>query len=240
LYHNLQKFNLPYPEAIFDIDYFLQNPEPFFKFVPSLIPGKYKPTAGHYFIRLPEEKKLLLRHFTQNIDGLDGISGIPNHRLVECHGGFSSCHCTSCKTEYKTSLFMKDFQEGKVIRCSQPNCSGFIKPDIVFYGESLPERYFTHLNKDLPNADLLLIIGTSLTVYPVAEIVEYVRKDVPRVLVDINRVGKFDFNADKQNNNQSDNNRDVFLQGDIQTTILKLTKELGWRKEFDELLHRSK
>lgn len=62
---------MPYPEAIFDIDYFTYNPKPFFTLAKELYPGKYKPNYIHYFVRLLHEKGLLLRCYTQNIDGLE-------------------------------------------------------------------------------------------------------------------------------------------------------------------------
>ena len=72
LYYNLQKYNLTYAEAIFDIEYFLHDPEPFFTLAQELYPsGKYRPNAAHYFVRLLHDKELLLRMYTQNIDGLE-------------------------------------------------------------------------------------------------------------------------------------------------------------------------
>ncbi len=72
LYDNVQKYNLPYPEAIFDIEYFFFNEKPFFALAKELYPsGYYRPNAVHYFIRLLNEKELLLRVYTQNIDGLE-------------------------------------------------------------------------------------------------------------------------------------------------------------------------
>ncbi|KAJ8298618.1 hypothetical protein KUTeg_022678 [Tegillarca granosa] len=72
LYDNLQQYRIPYPEAIFDIDYFHQNPRPFFTLAKELYPtGKYRPNYIHYFVRLLHDKGLLLRMYTQNIDGLE-------------------------------------------------------------------------------------------------------------------------------------------------------------------------
>lgn len=65
LYDNLQKYNLPYPQAIFEINFFRENPKPFFVLAKELYPGIFKPTIGHYFIRLLQEKGYLLRHYTQ-------------------------------------------------------------------------------------------------------------------------------------------------------------------------------
>ena len=72
LYSNLQQYKLPYPEAVFDMDYFVINPRPFFTLAKHLYPsGRHRPNNAHYFIRLLQDKGLLLRVYTQNIDGLE-------------------------------------------------------------------------------------------------------------------------------------------------------------------------
>ena len=71
LYDNLQQYNIPSPESIFDISYFATNPKPFFALARDLYPGKYAPNLVHYFVRLLQEKSVLLRNYTQNIDGLE-------------------------------------------------------------------------------------------------------------------------------------------------------------------------
>lgn len=71
LYANLEKYNIPYPEAIFNIDYFSNDPQPFFSLAKALYPGSHRPNYIHYFIRMLHHKGLLLRMYTQNIDGLE-------------------------------------------------------------------------------------------------------------------------------------------------------------------------
>ena len=94
IYSNLKKFNLPYPEAIFDIQYFQMKPEPFYAWVKEFFPGvNYQPNEGHYFIKELNEKGKLLRHFTQNIDGLDLLAGLPENKMVFAHGSFASASC---------------------------------------------------------------------------------------------------------------------------------------------------
>ncbi|XP_064417425.1 NAD-dependent protein deacetylase sirtuin-3 isoform X1 [Latimeria chalumnae] len=96
LYDNLQQYNIPCPEAIFDIDYFTYNPKPFFSLVKELYPGNYQPNYIHYFVKMLHEKGLLLKMYTQNIDGLERKAGIPSEKLVEAHGTFSTASCHSC------------------------------------------------------------------------------------------------------------------------------------------------
>nr|CAH7736653.1 unnamed protein product [Callosobruchus chinensis] len=83
LYDNLQKYNLPHPQAIFELDFFHENPKPFFVLAKELYPGSFKPTVCHYFIKMLAEKELLLRHYTQNIDTLERVAGIPDDKIDE-------------------------------------------------------------------------------------------------------------------------------------------------------------
>nr|CAD7395678.1 unnamed protein product [Timema poppensis] len=100
LYHNLEKYKLPDPQAIFEIGFFKVNPQPFFTLAKELYPGTFKPTVCHYFVRLLYEKGLLLRHYTQNIDTLERVAGIPGEKLVEAHGTFHTSHCLKCRKLY--------------------------------------------------------------------------------------------------------------------------------------------
>lgn len=94
LYSKLEKYGLPHPEAIFELDFFRNNPEPFYTLARELFPsGKYMPTPAHYFIKLLHEKGILLRCFTQNIDSLESLAGLPTHKLVAAHGNFDSATC---------------------------------------------------------------------------------------------------------------------------------------------------
>ncbi|XP_060626358.2 NAD-dependent protein deacetylase sirtuin-3, mitochondrial isoform X3 [Anolis sagrei] len=164
LYSNLQQYNIPYPEAIFELNYFFHNPKPFFLLSKELYPGNYRPNYAHYFLRLLYDKGILLRLYTQNIDGLERVAGIPPDKLVEAHGTYATATCTVCRRSYPGEDFRGDVMAEKIPKC--PICTGIIKPDIVFFGEELPHRFFLHVT-DFPMADLLFIIGTSLEVWAV-------------------------------------------------------------------------
>lgn len=86
LYANLARLDLPYAEAVFDISYFRQNPDPFYILAKELFPGKFFPTIAHAFIALLDEKYLLKMLFTQNIDCLERKAGVPGEKIVEAHG----------------------------------------------------------------------------------------------------------------------------------------------------------
>lgn len=102
IYDNLSKYCVPYPEAIFEKNYFQRNPRPFFKVARELMPNgdKYRPNKIHFFLRLLQEKKLLLRLYTQNIDNLETVAGIKADKLIEAHGSFRTATCNKCQNDY--------------------------------------------------------------------------------------------------------------------------------------------
>ena len=207
LYDNLHRFDLPYPEAIFDLDFFRRNPGPFCALAQEIWPGvKYKPTKTHAFLKLLDAKDCLLRVYTQNIDGLDVVAGVSSAKMVECHGHFRTASCIDCHVPYDGDLCKKSIlEQGQAPACSI--CGGLVKPDIVFFGEELPARYAKLIDQDKTDCDLLLVLGTSLQVAPVAYIPEYVPKSCFRVLFNRELVGDFGRSP-----------RDVFVPGNVDDT----------------------
>ena len=108
-YANLARLDLPYPEAVFDISYFRQNPLPFYHLAHELYPGKYRPTVAHCFVRLLSDKGLLLKLFTQNIDCLERKAGVPDDKIVEAHGSFARHRCIECQTPYPEGTCSENF-----------------------------------------------------------------------------------------------------------------------------------
>ncbi|XP_078076929.1 NAD-dependent protein deacetylase sirtuin-3, mitochondrial isoform X2 [Mustelus asterias] len=227
LYDNLQKYDIPYPEAIFEINYFFHNPKPFFALAKQLYPETCKPNFTHYFVRFLHQKELLLRMYTQNIDGLERMAGIPPDKLVEAHGTFATATCTVCLENFSWEQLRGDVMKKKVPHC--PSCSGVIKPNIIFFGEQLPANFYRYII-DLPSADLLIILGTSLEVEPFASLSEMVKKSVPRVLFNQDLVGSVTRNPLRVN--------DVVELGDIVEGVKKFSKMLGWNEEINNLLNR--
>uniref|UniRef100_A0A8B9G069 Sirtuin 3 n=1 Tax=Amazona collaria TaxID=241587 RepID=A0A8B9G069_9PSIT len=228
LYSNLEQYNIPYPEAIFELAYFFINPKPFFTLAKELYPGNYRPNYAHYFLRLLHDKGLLLRLYTQNIDGLERVAGIPPDRLVEAHGTFATASCTVCRRNFPGEDFRGDVMADRVPRC--PVCTGVIKPDIVFFGEELPQRFLLHV-ADFPMADLLFVIGTSLEVEPFASLAGAVRGSVPRVLINRDLVGPFAWQQRP---------KDVAQLGDVVSGVQALVELLGWSRELQALVQKEK
>ncbi|XP_035580794.1 NAD-dependent protein deacetylase sirtuin-2 [Zalophus californianus] len=244
LYANLEKYHLPYPEAIFEIGYFKKHPEPFFALAKELYPGQFKPTICHYFIRLLKEKELLLRCYTQNIDTLERVAGLESEDLVEAHGTFYTSHCISplCRREYSLSWMKEDLLE-VTPKCEK--CHSVVKPDIVFFGENLPARFFSCMQSDFLKVDLLIIMGTSLQVQPFASLISKAPLSTPRLLINKEKTGQtdpflgmmmglgggMDFDSKKAY-------RDVAWLGDCDQGCLALADLLGWKKELEDLVRK--
>ncbi|XP_036440878.1 NAD-dependent protein deacetylase sirtuin-3 isoform X1 [Colossoma macropomum] len=263
LYANLEKYNVPYPEAVFNIDYFSDDPRPFFSLAKELYPGRHRPNYIHYFIRMLHQKGLLLRMYTQNIDGLEKMCGIPDDKLVEAHGSFATASCHLCYTPFpaeeakvksnsaKLQLLLKDyccdhlasicilylaflllfFFQTAIMSDSVPTCSfcsATVKPNVVFFGEDLPEKYFQHA-QDFPRADLLMIMGTSLQIEPFASLVSTVKSNVPRLLLNRHAVGPFERKPLRRG--------DYMELGDLVDSVTRLAEILGWHTEIQDLMN---
>lgn len=212
---------------MFDISYFRSNPLPFYTLAHELYPGKYKPTISHTFVRLLSDKGLLLKLFTQNIDCLERAAGVPEDKIVEAHGSFAHHHCIECKSSYPEDLMKTAISKAEVPHCLTPQCNGLVKPDIVFFGEQLPEEF--HNNRTLPSAaDLCIVMGTSLSVQPFASLPSFCEEGVPRVLVNLEHVGGLGSRAD-----------DVLILGDCDAGVRKLVTALGWESDLENLRKES-
>ena len=196
---------------------------PFYALAHELYPGKFRPTISHSFIRLLSDKRLLLKLFTQNIDCLEREAGVPDYKIVEAHGSFAKQRCIECKTLYPDDLMKAAVERKDVPHCETPQCNGLVKPDIVFFGEQLPEEF--HRNRTLPaSADLCIVLGTSLTVQPFASLPAMCSEGVPRLLINKDRVGDLGSRAD-----------DVLLLGDCDAGVRELASALGWLEELESL-----
>ncbi|KAK9510564.1 hypothetical protein O3M35_005314 [Rhynocoris fuscipes] len=196
IYSKLAKYNLPDPQAIFDIDYFKKRPEAFYDLAKELIPKVLKPTIAHCFIKLLELKGVLLRHYTQN------------------------------------KWLKQEMESTKVPTCVP--CGGIVKPDIVFFGESLPKRFFEYMAKDFYEADLLIIMGSTLVVQPFASLVRRVHRKCPRIIINDKKVGATVGITYKAKYNT----RDVFIKGKCDDGCKKIATSLGWEAELNDLVEQ--
>ncbi|ESN98798.1 hypothetical protein HELRODRAFT_66888, partial [Helobdella robusta] len=189
--------DLPDPQAMFDITYFKKNPKPFFKFAKEIYPGQFKPSLSHLFIGALERSGKLLRNYTQNIDTLEPSAGIT--KIIQCHGSFSTASCMVCKHKVNAEVIRQDVMDQVVPKC--PNCSpesdlSILKPDIVFFGESLSEEFHRQFEMDKEECDLLIVMGSSLKVRPVAIIPNVLPSHVPQILINRESLSHMNFDVE--------------------------------------------
>ena len=218
LYYNTKKYNVAKPTDVFDLKYFNRNPNPFLDIIRDFIKSEKQPNSIHKFCKTLESHGLLLRMYTQNIDGLEKKSGISSNKLVEAHGTLESASCCKCFAPHSPSWTEKMILAHKVPSCRRKGCSGYVKPDVVMFGEELPKKFYLY-PKDFQKCDLLIIMGTSLNVEPFSELVDAVPRRCPRVLLNRDAVGPF---ADSRRKN------DIFVPGDISKSLKQVIKLVGW------------
>jgi len=241
LYAQLEHLGLAEPQEVFDIRVFREDPSIFYSVAAKILPeeGIHSGTPTHKFVRMLDERGKLLRNYTQNIDNIEQFVGINPDRLVQCHGSFGSAHCVTCGyMEPKGDVLFPAIKQGEIPRC--PECAarsargkrkhnedsdedendepsfGVMKPDITFFGESLPPR-FDHLlfdEGDKDACDLVICLGTSLRVSPVSEIVKVVGRQVPQIYISKTPAKHLNFEA-------------CFLGG-CDDTVELLSQKLGW------------
>lgn len=160
-----EKYKYP-PEEILSHHFFLEHPEEFYKFYKDKLNSlNYKPNIAHNVLAILENKGLLNTIITQNIDGFHQMAGSKN--VIELHGSILRNHCMKCNKFYDAK---KVFSTEGIPKC---NCGGIIKPDVVLYEEQLNEIDLITAIEKVKEAEVLIIGGTSLNVYPAAGLINY-------------------------------------------------------------------
>lgn len=236
-----ERYNLVDPQAIFDLEEFRMDPRMFYSFAKEVMPSKdLSPSPTHRFVAELERRGKLLRNYSQNIDGLEQRAGVSEDKVVLCHGSFLTATCMrkTCRAKVSGSEIAPQVAVGTVPTCRKCASSredrengekegedekededmdaevmGVLKPDIVFFGESLPKSVADNLENDIERSDLLLVLGTSLKVAPIARIPQCFRESVPRILVNRELVN-YGF--------------DVELLGDCDLVVQELRNVLKW------------
>lgn len=155
------------PMTIASLISFRYNPEKFFEWSHPLTKQIFnaKPNPAHYSLARLEEAKILAAVVTQNIDNLHHRAG--SKRVFEVHGHLREATCIKCFQKVPAEAHMRIFvEEAKIPRCT--DCDGILKPDIVLYGEQLPFDVVNEAQSAIASSDLVLIVGSSLEVTPVA------------------------------------------------------------------------
>jgi NAD-dependent SIR2 family protein deacetylase len=242
--------DLPDPQAMFDIHYFQHDPRPFFKFAKEIYPGQFKPSLSHLFVRKIEEHGKLLRNYTQNIDTLEMAAQIKNVIQCHGSFATATCTVCKYKVDsefIREQIFnqdipycfkCKEIQDSKATTTEEPTNQssdddedfmpkfensgvGILKPDIVFFGEGLPDHYHRSIELDKTNCDLLIVIGSSLKVKPVANIPHLLKSDVPQILINRESLKHLNF--------------DIELLGDCDVIVNELLMRLEERRLNDKI-----
>ena len=162
-----QKFKYP-PETIISHSFFERRPEEFFDFYKEkMLPLGFEPNVTHKVLARWEREGKLLAVVTQNIDGLHQKAGSRN--VLELHGSVLRNYCVRCHKSYSAE-FIKNSKG--VPLC---DCGGVVKPDVVLYEESLDQDVMYRAARAISEADMLIVGGTSLTVWPAAGMIRYYR-----------------------------------------------------------------
>jgi len=200
---------------VFDLDYFREKPKAFLTLAKEMWPGiRYQPTFAHRAMKSMHDKGYLQRIYTQNIDTLERVAGVPGELLVEAHGSFSGATCIDCRAGNTTEWVRDQIMVDREPRC---DCGGLVKPNIVFFGENLPSLFFDAQSEDfgfMKGPDLMVIAGTSLQVQPFASLQN--AGGCPRVLINREIPETFHKNAE-----------DVVLLGDADDGFAALASALG-------------
>ncbi len=247
---------------------------------PDLNSGRASPSDSHKLLALLEKRKMLLRVYTQNIDGLEASAGVSDSRIVYCHGSLRNMSCTRCskKNLPLDKNMLASIEEGSVPLCKVPTktkrpsldlsnsatslvrtskrtkrsssssstsmicqdeqgnpcCGGVLKPSITFFGETLDNSVGRKIEADQSKADALIVIGTSLSVAPISKVIEYLPRNIPRILINQTIVHPKTASIDCQEEDFRQNYVfDAYLLGFCDDVTRALGKQLGLGSDIE-------
>ncbi|KAG0300942.1 NAD-dependent histone deacetylase sir2 [Dissophora globulifera] len=240
IYSRLSEFELDDPTQMFELDFFLRKPQVFYSFAREIFPSNFTPSPSHHFIKLLEDQGKLLRNYTQNIDTLEQKAGI--QRILQCHVPGNDikdailnkeiAYCTVCQMS-STSPNAQNRADDRRYDDSDSDSDSdsdddddnrrlaVMKPDIVFFGERLPSAFDENLEQDRSKVDLLIVIGSSLKVAPVSDIMHQLPKGTPQILINRTPITHMEF--------------DVQLLGNCDTIVAELCRMSGWELKHEKL-----
>jgi len=182
------------PEKIFDIGLFDSDPAFFYKYARELVFDfdNIEASIVHKELARLEKMGILKAVITQNIDMLHRKAGSSN--IIEVHGTAETGYCRSCGMKYVYEDMISFVKEGQVPKCR--DCGGVVKPDITFYGESLPEKAFMRALDASSKADLIIALGSTLTVQPAASFIDCTLNNRGKLIIVNNQPTPYDSYAD--------------------------------------------
>jgi len=168
LYNTVKEYKVS-PETILSRSFFYSHTDIFYDFYRKYFIIDVEPNNAHKSLAELEKKGKLKAVITQNIDGLHQMAGSKN--VIELHGRANEFHCPYCGTGFKSNEIIDKIKDGLIPTCKY--CTGKLKPDVVLYEEQLYDPIAESAIEYIENADMLIVGGTSLNVYPAASFVDY-------------------------------------------------------------------
>lgn len=207
LYNTVKDYGIS-PEEILSHSFFFQNPETFYDFYRKYFIIEVEPNNAHKALAELEAMGKLKAVITQNIDGLHQRAG--SKKVIELHGTAGEFNCHACRKAEDTNKVIEIIKSGAVPKCK--HCNGLMKPKVVLYEEPLYDGVAESAVDSIANADMLIVGGTSLAVYPAASFVRYFRG---KYIVIINKT-----------ETEYDNNADLVIRENIGEVFEKVMKEI--------------
>mmetsp|Transcript_104685 Transcript_104685/g.240005 ORF Transcript_104685/g.240005 Transcript_104685/m.240005 type:complete len:510 (+) Transcript_104685:74-1603(+) len=232
--------SVPGHATVLDNGLFRQSPEHLYEYCKEIWPTgeKYKPTVAHHFLTLLHEKGMLRRVYTENIDSLEAVAGVPEEKVVAVHGNLSRAQTLS-GVDVPPSLLYEAICKGpEAWKDLQEQRGGLVRPGIMFDGEGITGRFRDLRNDDCRACDLLIVMGTKLT-SPFNVVVGRVPRLCPRVLISAEPVGLFPPTVRDQNSGglflkggftfaAPKAYRDVLLHEEAPQGVMTLVEAAGW------------
>lgn len=203
------------PFEVASLQGFRYHPEAFYDWIRPLAEKIFStvPNPAHHALAKLEAMGILKSVITQNIDLLHTKAG--SKTVYEVHGHIREATCISCFKVYPAEVVLNDFLQNKtsaIPRC--PACNGVLKPNVVLFGEQLPAQVLIKAEKDARQADVVLVAGSSLEVYPVADLPRIVKQNGGKLIL-VN-LGKTSY----------DRQADIVIQGDVAEVLPSIVLEL--------------
>ena len=183
------------PFEVASLSAFKNNPEKFFNWIKSLYlqAKSAKPNRAHQFLSQMEKKGIIKSIITQNIDGLHQKSGAV--RVIELHGSARTVTCPNCRVSYNSDRLLEKMKnDALLLTCSK--CGHILKPDMVLFEETLPEKAWISAHMEARRADLFLAIGSSLEVYPANTLPEIAIRNGAKLIINTHSKTPMDQLAD--------------------------------------------
>lgn len=219
----MNKYGLQKPEEFFLKETFIKQPELLYDFLKQINFDVYKPTITHLFILYLINKGINCHIITQNIDGLEIKAGIPKEKITFAHGTLKEANCVLCNKKIDIDEIYQCMKNNEIKKC--PDCNGPCKPDIILYGENLPNDFYERM-KLFEECDLGIVIGTSLKVEPFSCLPYLLKKNSWKLAINKTKIGNFNYN--------DLTTHELFLQGMTDDIITSILKECGWWDDFNQ------